>query len=715
MQGTPLGIVIERCWERDPSHRPQASEIVEILENLLKQSFIDIIQENSPHHHTIQYIPNFMTLHDFYEAAYRKSNNFIHAGTTATSSSRRSGGTGGIMKGLYRFIVKNNPVSWFFSSPDSGAAGDASVDMFDEGREDSFLLNNTAAGDATTRTSEYGNNTTTTGGTGGGNVTFQTLDTSVSVSNRSIFNFSFGRNTNNNNDNDSDHHEREESQYILPNYLSKKNMLNIIMPPAALDAIKLIKQEKYWYELESSNESWAIFTNTYPFILIHATSSWYELFNVPSSFGIDFQLLSLISLLYPEIEAMEQQSSSSNTYVMTLAQKSMFRDLRRNTSKEIISQLKKQYEDVHGILCLHLPYMSRHSRHRSGGSGHHSKGSKGLKGNVRGGGTYNASMDFRDSFDPLGVIGGEGDEEKGGEKDKDEDDDEDDLPMPTFSIDTSGRISGHNMMCSVHAYPVYPPEEAVNVDNLVASTTRHSMQDSSTPGKMPGTPSRSIADRGSATYSPINLGGKDRPSSSRKSLGFNERLSAQDNKVAPMYFAILFNELREQDHPRPGNNNNNDGSQSSSGSQYQQNRNMYQYHSTGSRKISDITASSAFIDLTSDKDENEGKGGKKKEGENEEEDQNVMLQRYYSNEFDEIYDRELDSNATNLSESYGRRGDQSFWNNFLLPRFWTHINAKDDERRSTNSRLARLTNKKGNDKSKGGGGDGNARRMNSIA
>jgi hypothetical protein len=334
-----------RCWEWEPAHRPKASEIVEILEGLLKNNFTEIIKD-----HPIMFNPNFSTLRDFYEAAYRKSN-YINTGTSSDQKSSR-GNNYSFFHGISRFLIRNNPFSWISSAVDKQNRDDSNEinnrDSYYENMDENHLNDPVANNNNNLIHEQSHSSSASSSKSIFGNIpsSFRYTSQSNAAPGTGPYRDGNGRN------------ENDDSEYILPNYISKKNMLNIIMPPAAMQAIGLIKQEKYWYELEITEEPWAIFTNDYPFILIHATSKWYELFNVPSSFGIDYQLLSLISLIHPEVEASHLFCTSSNTYIQSATTTNTYRQMRGISAKDVISQLKA-HQEVHNILCLHLPYMNR--------------------------------------------------------------------------------------------------------------------------------------------------------------------------------------------------------------------------------------------------------------------------------------------------------------------------------------------------------------------
>ena len=183
-------------------------------------------------------------------------------------------------------------------------------------------------------------------------------------------------------------------------------------------------------------------TIDYPHVVLHATSQWYEMFEVPSSFGSDYHLLSLLGLITPEMEAPRRFSSYSNHYVHRIMQeRGGYRRARASSADEIFEKLRA-YQVVHGILNLHVPSaisryhhsVSTASRHKSTSTG----GGLGMHNSTDGGrGQSNASTNKR-------------------------------------------RVYGHNLMCSVHAYPVYPPTP-INYDEVNNSSKKTNKTMSSDP------------------------------------------------------------------------------------------------------------------------------------------------------------------------------------------------------------------------------------------
>lgn len=161
-------------------------------------------------------------------------------------------------------------------------------------------------------------------------------------------------------------------------------------------------------------------TIDYPHVVLHATSRWYEMFEVPSSFGSDYHLLSLLGLITPEMEAPRRFSSYSNHYVHRIMQeRGGYRRARASSADEIFAKLRA-FQVVHGILNLHVPSaISRYHHSVSTASRH--------KSNSTGGGLAHHGQ----SMDGVGSHG-----------------------APSTS---KHRCYGHNLMCSIHAYPVYPP------------------------------------------------------------------------------------------------------------------------------------------------------------------------------------------------------------------------------------------------------------------
>jgi hypothetical protein len=623
---------VYRCWEWEPAHRPKASEIVEILEGLLKNSFTEIIKA-----HPIMFNPNFSTLRDFYEAAYRKSN-YINTGTSSDQKSLK-GNKSSFFSGISHFLNRNNPFSWITTAVDKN------------NRDDSNEIRNHHESDYENMENRLSD---PVANTNNDRIHEQSHSSSSSSSSKSIFGNipSSFRYTSQSNTapgtgpyrDGNGRNENDDSEYILPNYISKKNMLNIIMPPAAMEAIGLIKQEKYWYELEITEEPWAIFTNEYPFILIHATSKWYELFNVPSSFGIDYQLLSLISLIHPEVEASHLFCTSSNTYIQAATTTNTYRQMRGTSAKDVISQLKA-HNEVHNILCLHLPYMNRKPTNGNNISSNLSSANLSTSNKLN-----TNRIDFNSSSD-NGIDSSSHSEA---------------LLQQAFSVDTTGRLHGHNMMCSIHAYPVFPSQPILEADLLAGATHGDSSKDNrSSPVK--GSSSPFSPKSPSQGLSPAAVAASSGPASRLTFRKSEKSLGAQP----PMYYAVLFNELREQEihHPQLSVPAAAAPNQPTSRFNTKASTKSNRFHSHNSRVISDITMGTSVNDLASEKgddDDEEQRDHKYENDGNTGQRQGQHQRYYYENEFDEIYDTELDSNLTNRSDSVNQ---PSFWGK--VSRFWT--------------------------------------------
>jgi hypothetical protein len=135
------------------------------------------------------------------------------------------------------------------------------------------------------------------------------------------------------------------------------------------------------------------------------------MFEVPSSFGNDYHLLSLLSLISPDVEARRRCSTFSNHYVeKSMNKRGGFRKFRLDTAEDVLAGLKNSVP-FHGLLCLHVP---------------------------------SAISRYHDSVSTVLSRGKSSSTAQGFSSD-------------SRSASASVHAHGHNLMCSVHAYPVFAP------------------------------------------------------------------------------------------------------------------------------------------------------------------------------------------------------------------------------------------------------------------
>jgi hypothetical protein len=251
-------------------------------------------------------------------------------------------------------------------------------------------------------------------------------------------------------DDDEDDDDEDDRQQSNDGYMSSLARLAMPMPPAAMDAVRMVKEESYWYELEASKEAWAVVTPKAPYIIVHGTKTWFQRFSQVTSTpasgfaGPDAPMLSLLALLAPEIEAMPQQTHATNSYVQLAAQQTPalspdgggravgegetngFRKMRSASAKEVLKALQRQ-EEYHGVLALHMPNIqaatNRPFHHLSSGStnAHSASNRSGESGSL---------MSLSRTYSSH-------------------------LGNASVAVDASGRLSGVNTMFSVHIYPVH--------------------------------------------------------------------------------------------------------------------------------------------------------------------------------------------------------------------------------------------------------------------
>jgi hypothetical protein len=509
---TPVGKLIQTCWLYDPEYRPTAAEICRRLEQLLETAFLDLIRDQSA-----QNVPDFSVLESFYDFTYRLARataapSVVSAGVGRSSASVRGS-----------FL---DPLGWFrpsggreevrsplLSSParrgTSSAARYSRVDQNDPDEEaaesgESFSSDRGVSADFYSpappqlRASRAFDRL---------RLPFLSAGSLKAVD------------------------ETNLSEYALPfpSGLSSSGGtgmggglvegLAMALPPAAQTAIHLVKQEAFCSQLEHSGEAWAIFTPTHPFIQVHGTSRFYELFNVPSSFGRDYHLLSLASLLFPDYEAVPACCRHSNAIVEKAVVADSFRAMRFAHAQRFLARLRElcqghgqgqgESPSLHDIVLFHLPFLSLFRRTASTTT---AAGNRPVS---------SASLSFSRlgrSFDSVDSAA------------------TDHLPGP--QLGGGDRIRGYNLMASVHVYPVYPPAPSPPGP---AQGPGPAAADGLGPEELP------------AESQPAAGGEQKAEEATGPSLSFMNKRSARKTSAAtataprqPMYLAILFNELREQ-------------------------------------------------------------------------------------------------------------------------------------------------------------------------
>jgi hypothetical protein len=450
---TPIGKLIQKCWVYDPHYRPTAEDICEILENMIQNVFEELIL-----HFPVQNTPDFAALEAFYDQAYRRTINNTMSATASSMGdrvpSRRNGdgNNNGIVNTATNVFRMLNPFYWIRRySRVRTASGSTVEDPLLTPREQRSRANSNNDGEYREEDDEEMGADSESSQSRNESADFYS-STMVNYANlnqenyqltpkKLKFPFLLTSSITSKEDKDEAHH----SDYALPNNLSRTNPLNFLsIPQEALNAIHLIKQEKYSFNLENSNEAWAIFTPNYPYIHVYGTSHFYNLFNVPSSFGKDYQLLSLISLLYPEFEAIPSCSRHSNSIVEKAVMNNDYGKMRLNYAKEFLNVFKNYYKDgknlrraIHDILCFHLPFISIYNQQKR---------------QEQFASSFSLSRQSVDSVDdPLPPYSSA-----------------DPLRSQHSSLSLSDRIRGYNLMCSVHVYPVYAPQK----ENVTPKTSQ---------------------------------------------------------------------------------------------------------------------------------------------------------------------------------------------------------------------------------------------------
>ncbi len=469
-KGTPIASLITRCWSEDPKQRPVGEQVVAELENILSDQCYYLIGD-------VEGAPQTASLRDFYEQHFRQSNassvlgDSVHRGgrqhkmSFTSIFSRFHPSAPETQHKLSFDNVNEGPHS---SSSDRSSTSSLNRPLLTAGELDNLVRN-----EETERPQP------------------RTL--------------------------------RQSKSYFSNNMYALR--MQAQMPRSALDAIGIVKEEGYWRNLESHGGAWAVVTVEAPHLVMHATSSWYRLFDINPVTISYTRLESLVSLMGTYTTAYIASSgnaaafTSSNSYVNF----SNMEDQEQCVA-DILAKLEG-YQQVHGVSCFHLP-----------------------------------------------------------------------------SNAEAGRTLGHNMMCTLHAYPIYSSKawaqlEAAASDtpskkasfsfrqtltNLTTSSGRASFATSVRNSSYPETAedvlasSTSFSAHEEASFSPTDYmgsslldtlddGGRGTASSS-KSHVFSQSHSASKPRllgdfsfrssmsrslkpvesVPPLYFAVLFNEMSEQ-------------------------------------------------------------------------------------------------------------------------------------------------------------------------
>lgn len=374
---TPVADIIQKCWLADTRTRPSAEEVAARLETLLFSEFCELIPEP-------EYTPNIRPILQYYMTCYRSSQS--RAPSIDVNDL--------LQETLYYDVLKKddkalpwwNIASWL--SPSRKPTPYKTRSKFHQvagyNRLKSYEDHSSqSSSQQQAPTHHFLHNP----------IRAMSEDASSLISDLESDDQS----------DDQNHNERLTSVRLTGDNLSSRIKLQAQMPKEAHEAIRMIKQEKYWSRLEMTDEAWAILSTDSPHIVLHATSKWYEMFDVPSSFGSDYHLMSLLGLISPEVEVPHRSSSHSNNYVQRAAFDKQYRKMRSESAEVILDGLKTG-QQVHGVLCMHLA-TNRYTRYNS-----HSAAS-----------SRNQSRSVSTSHH-----------------------------QPQLGW------TGHNLMVSLHAYPVYP-------------------------------------------------------------------------------------------------------------------------------------------------------------------------------------------------------------------------------------------------------------------
>lgn len=410
IQVTPMAFIIERCWCGDPSQRPTAMEVAVYLENILHDQYMRPLGEIE---HTMV---DFSTLGDYYEACYRKS-----TASDVSSQLRISlpGSFNDRSSRLWDRIWGNTNTGGQHGH--GNVKGGYDVDL-DHGDNSNAMLSLPAY-------SVRGSDIISNQQPKKQHKQQEKKRKASTHSQRSRLSSGLYRSSD-----DSDGEELYDEDEVEEYMSALAGPPSIPMPSAAMEAIRLVRQEPFWQRLEASKEAWVVVTPQSPYIVLHSTQVWRDLFMgiMPSSSHsseLQAPMMSLLALIAPELEAMPTHCQAVNTYVQIASQQNAFRKMRAASAREILKGLQNEQE-YHGVLCLHLP-------------------------NTRAVGGVGSAAALSISASSRSYSGHG-------------------LSNTSVSVDMSGRVRGINTMCSIHIYPVYAPAIQLRVDSLesdIASAT----------------------------------------------------------------------------------------------------------------------------------------------------------------------------------------------------------------------------------------------------
>jgi hypothetical protein len=142
-------------------------------------------------------------------------------------------------------------------------------------------------------------------------------------------------------------------------------------------ALRYMQEEAYWDALEKTGVAWAVTTIDAPYIVMHATTAWYRLFNIPHGSGSYHHMYSIMSLIGRDstvesatgatlstMNALNTTSfTSSNAYVGEWKDPTTGGKNNKSTHHQATNALltemhegyrTNQYKEVHGVLCFSL-------------------------------------------------------------------------------------------------------------------------------------------------------------------------------------------------------------------------------------------------------------------------------------------------------------------------------------------------------------------------
>lgn len=200
--------------------------------------------------------------------------------------------------------------------------------------------------------------------------------------------------------------------------------------------------------------------------------------------------MSLLSMIAPEVEAAPSQCTGSNNYVISATQSGTYNNMRISTAKELLAGLKS-HKAVHGVLCLHMPVLStRFISH---------------------------SVSFSGSSNQA-------------------------------SLDSTGKLRAHNLMASIHAYPIFTKHK-IDYPTILASKSSSKANlfndDSSVDGLLAEETINDTASNISFSARSVRSLNSFMSSKSPKPSTSHTPQPAKEIRK-PAYYAILFNELTEK-------------------------------------------------------------------------------------------------------------------------------------------------------------------------